>query len=449
MDDKLRREEEVSQETPTSSSGNEPGRTNAMMQPEVDAAMRSLPAHPPRGAFYAMTFRNFRLFFYGQTISVAGSWMQMVAQGWMVWRLTHSKAWLGVVSGANAIPFVLFSIWGGQIADKYPRRVILLWTQTAAMILAFVLAILASGRVVVPQAWQVAVLSGFAGLINAFTMPAQQAFVTDMVEDRAALSNAIALNSTRFNLARILGPMLAGIVLVRYGEATCFFINGVSFIAVIISLLMMKLPAFVPRKKETSLWEGFTYLGNHAGMLRTVILVSAASMFAWSCSTLYPAFADLYKVGETGFSRMMSANGVGALLAGLVLAWVGERIKREVLIYSGGGVFCLGLFALSYTFSYPLALALLVLTGFAMIIFGISSNTKVQTEAPDDLRGRIMAVYSLVFNGLMPAGSLIIGFLAQKFEIHQAVRIHAAIFGACLIATMFWSQYGKGEGATE
>ena len=125
MDDNLRREEEVSQETPTSSSGNEPGRTNAMMQPEVDAAMRSLPAHPPRGAFYAMTFRNFRLFFYGQTISVAGSWMQMVAQGWMVWRLTHSKAWLGVVSGANAIPFVLFSIWGGQIADKYPRRVIL------------------------------------------------------------------------------------------------------------------------------------------------------------------------------------------------------------------------------------------------------------------------------------------------------------------------------------
>ena len=429
--------EEASKETPASSFVTEPGRTNAMTQPEVDDAMRSMPAGgKPRGAFYAMTFYNFRLFFYGQTVSVAGSWMQIVAQQWLVWRLTHNKAWLGVVSGANAIPFVLFSIWGGQIADKYPRRTTLVITQIAAMVLAFGLAALASGRFTVPMAWEIAIISGLSGIVNAFTMPAQQAFVTDMVDERAALANAIALNSLRFNLARILGPMFAGIVLVKFGEAACFFINGLSFIAVIISLMMMKLPPFVASIKETSQWEGFGYLRTHGDALRTVLLVASASMFAWSCSTLYPAFADRYGVGETGFSRMMSANGVGAMLAGLALAWIGDRVKREALIFGGGGVFCIGLIALSYTFSYSLSLAILVLTGFAMIIFGISSNTKVQTEAPDALRGRIMAIYSLVFNGLMPAGSLIIGFLAQRMDIHIAVRIHACLFGACLIGAM-------------
>ncbi len=431
--------EEASEETPASSlPASEPGRTEAMTQPDVDQTMRSLPgAEAQHGAFYAMTFRNFRLFFYGQTVSVAGSWMQQVALQWMVWRLTESKAWLGIVGGANALPFVLFSLMGGQVADKYPRRTTMIWTQTASMLLAFGLALLASGKLLAPQAWEVAVISGLAGVINAFTMPAQQAFVTDMVEDRTALSNAIALNSLRFNLARILGPMLAGVVLVKFGEAACFLINGLSFIAVIVSLGMMKLPPFVPKAQNTSLWEGFRFLRSHRGMFRTVGLIAAGSMFAWSVSTLYPAFSARYGKGEAGFSAMMSANGLGAMGAGLMLAWAGERVKREVLIFGGAGAFCGGLFLLSSSYSYLATLGILVLTGFAMITFGIASNTKVQTEAPDELRGRIMAIYSLVFNGLMPAGSLLIGFLAQTFEIHQAVRIHASVFGACLLATLF------------
>ena len=191
-----------------------------------------------QGLFYALQFRNFRLFFYGQLISVAGTWMQDVAQKWLVWEVTHSPTWLGVVSGANAIPFVVFAVWGGQIADRYSRRQILIWTQATAMLLAFVLALLASSFSPVKlEAWHIVVISALSGVVNAFNMPAQQAFVTDMVEDRKALGQRhCALNSLRFNLARVLGPIMAGVVLVKLGSASCFFLNGLSFIAVIISL---------------------------------------------------------------------------------------------------------------------------------------------------------------------------------------------------------------------
>ena len=412
-----------------------------------DEVMQSIPAgdhYPRQGLFYALQFRNFRLFFVGQLISVAGTWMQDVAQKWLVWEVTKSPTWLGVVSGANAIPFVVFAVWGGQIADRRSRRAILVWTQTAAMLLAFVLALLASSfSPVAIRAWHIVLISGLSGVVNAFNMPAQQAFVTDMVEDRKALGNAIALNSLRFNLARVLGPILAGVILVKVGSAACFALNGLSFIAVIISLQMMTLPVFTPRPQSGSVFDGFRYIRSTPSVLRIILLIGASSVFTWPLSTLFPVFAEMFKVGSRGYSAMMAANGLGAAFAGLALAWVGTRVTSKVKVYGGAALFCVSLLFLSWAHLYYAALACLVLGGFAMIIFGISSQVKIQEEVPDELRGRVMAVYSLVFNGLFSIGGLEMGFLAEHLHPQGAVRINAVL---CLLITgalLAWSMADK------
>lgn len=417
-----------------------PARTHAMPQDEVDAAMDALPASRPRSAFYAFQFRNFRLFFYGQTISVIGTWMQTVAQNWLVWQLTKSAQWLGIVNGASALPYVLFAIWGGQLADRHPRRAILVWTQAMMMLLAFLLALLATNRWIPAQAWHIAVLAGLSSIVNAFNMPAQQAFVTDMVTKRDALSNAIALNSLRFNLARFIGPILAGFVLVKWNAAGCFFLNGVSYIAVIASLLLMRLPAFTPQSRSLSMWEGFRYIAENRSVLRIVSLVGVSAIFTWSLSTLFPVIAAQFHSGAQGYSGIMSANGIGAALGGLILAALADRFSRYWLIYGGTIVFCGAQLLLSVTSSYALALFILFLSGFAMIVFGISCNTKVQEDVPDALRGRVMAVYSLVFNGLFPIGGLEIGFLAQRYNAPIALRVNGTICLIITLAILAWSQ---------
>lgn len=414
-------------------------RTDAMTQREVDAAMSSVPGVVRRGPFYALSFRNFRLFFIGQIISVAGTWMQTVAQNWLVWQITHSAAWLGIVNGVSAIP-VLFTLWGGQLADRHSRRAILVWTQSLAMVLAFALAALATNRWGTVQAWHVTLIAGFSSLVNAFNMPAQQAFVTDIVEDRAALSNAIALNSLRFNIARFLGPILAGVVLAKSNAATCFFINGLSFLAVIASLLMMHLPKHERKQHSVSVWEGFTYIGSHRNVLRIVLLVGFGAILSWPVSTLFPVFAAQFHKGATGYSALMSANGIGAALGGLALAFFGEGVPRRVLVYGGASLFCVALLLLSFLPFYHAALLLLVLSGFAMILFGISSNTRVQEEVPDALRGRVMAVYTLVFNGLFPLGGLQIGFLAQRLGAVLAIRLSAGVCLLVTLALLAWSE---------
>ena len=406
-------------------------RTRGMTQEDADAAMRAIPANNFNGKigpFYAMTFPNYRLFFYGQLVSVAGTWMQDVAQKWLVWELTGSATWLGLVSGANAVPFVVFAVWGGQLADRYSRRAILVWTQTLAMLLAFVLMVLASHYSPVPlAAWHIVVISALSGIVNAFNMPAQQAFVTDMVDERAALSNAIALNAMRFNIARVLGPVLAGVALVRFGVVSCFALNGLSFIAVIISLLLMRLPAFVPREKSGSVFDGFRYIWATHNVLRIILLTGAASILLWPLSTLYPVFATQFHKGEGGFSAMMAANGLGAAFAALALAWVGSRVPTRLKVYGGSALFSVSLLLLAAAPFYYAALACLILSGFAMILFGISAQTKVQEDVPDALRGRVMAVYSLVFNGLFSVGGLEIGGLSERLGPRAAVSLNAVL----------------------
>jgi MFS family permease len=427
---------ELEPEPTPAANGNDAGISAA-----VGDAIASLPDNGRRGPFYAFRFRNFRLFFFGQIISVAGTWMQTVAQNWLVWQLTKSATWLGIVNGVSAIPVVLM-LWGGHLADRYSRRAILVWTQTLAMILAFVLAALATNRWVPVQAWHVAVLAALSSIVNAFNMPAQQAFVTDIVDDRAALSNAIALNSLRFNIARFLGPILAGYVLVRASVAACFFINGLSFIAVILSLLRMRLPKHRPHHVRTSLWEGFRYIRDHRNVLRIVLLVASGAILSWPVSTLYPVFAASFHTGAKGYSALMSANGIGAALGGLMLAILGDRLPRRALVYGGATLFCIALLLLSVAPHYGVALAMLVISGFAMILFGISSNTRVQEEVPDALRGRVMAVYSLVFNGLFPVGCLLIGTLAdpKRLGAPGAVRLNASLCLAITAGLWLWSR---------
>ncbi len=397
-------------------------------------------APPTIGPFYAFGFPNFRLFFVGQLISVAGSWMQGVAQQWLVFTLTHSAAWLGVVTGASAIPYVLFSMTGGQIADRHPRRMILVWTNTAAMILAFVLAALATNRWVLVQAWHIVVLAALSGIVNAFNMPAQQAFVKDMVEERHALANAIALNSLMFNMARFVGPVAAGIVLVKMGSAGCFFLNGLSFIAVIVSLMMMKLPPFHPIEEDRHIREAFHFIRENRTVLRTIGLVAGASLFAWSLSTLFPVFAARFHTGARGYTGLMAANGVGAALGGLGVAWFGHRFPRRTLLYGGCILLCASLWLFTFSPTYVIALVLLALVGFTMISFGINANTKVQEDVTNELRGRVMAVYSLVFMGLMPLGGLELGVLAEHAGSIAAVRINATACFIVALALLAWSR---------
>jgi MFS family permease len=420
-----------------------PHRTDAMTQGAVDAAIASAPAIRRRGPLYAFAFRNFRLFFFGQLISVAGTWMQTVAQQWLVWELTHKPLWLGIISGASAIPYIVFALHGGEVADRFPRRTVLVWTQVLAMLLAFVLALLASNRLIPIQPWHIALLAGLSGIVNAYNMPAQQAFVTDMVEERDALPNAIALNSLRFNLARFIGPVLAGVVLVRTNAAACFFLNGLSFLAVIVSLLMMRLPAFVRLKRTNSIWGGFTFIRNTPRVLRLVLLIGAGSIFAWSVSTLYPMLADQFHRGASGYSLLTGVNGIGAALGGVALTLLGDRLPRRYTVYGGAMLFCIALITLSFSRSFPLTLGILLWSGFAMIVFAISAQTRVQEEVPDELRGRVLAVYSLVFQGLMPLGSLEIGFLAGRLGSQEAIRANALICLVIAVSLFAWSQFSR------
>jgi predicted MFS family arabinose efflux permease len=277
-----------------------------------------------------------------------------------------------------------------------------------------------------------------------------------MVDERAAMSNAIALNSFRFNVARFAGPIFAGVVLVRFGAPTCFFINGLSYIAVVVSLLMMRLPHFERRVHDINVREGFVYIWRTRAVLRVTTLVGASSLFAWSVSTLFPMISSYYHRGESGYSAIMAVQGVGAALGAAMLAAYADRINRRTMVYGGALVFCTLLLAVSISPNFALALVLLGMAGFAMIVFGMSAQIRIQEEVPDDLRGRVLAVYSLVFQGLMPVGGIEMGFLAQRLRNDTLLWMHGAgaqiaIAGnaaCCLaitIALFTWSLSDRGR----
>ena len=387
-------------------------------------AISAVPGGPRRqrgsyARFGALRHRNFRLFWAGQLVSLVGTWMQTVAQSWLVLQLTNDPLWLGIVAAAQFTPVLIFGLFGGVIADQLPKRRTLVVTQTASMLLAFALsAIVASG---ITQVWHILVLAVLLGLTNAVDMPVRQSFVIEMV-GREDVANAVGLNSAVFNAARIVGPAVAGILIGAFGVATAFFINGVSFIAVIAGLLWMRdsellsgpvaiMPHSV-RGVVENLAEGVRYVRETRIVLLAVVVVGLVSTVAMNFNVLIPALArDVLDVGATGYGLLMAASGIGALTAALAIAVIGRPGPRLLV----GGALLLGVAEVAVAASrvFSVSIGLMFLAGLGSIAMAATANTLIQLAVPDRLRGRVMSVYTTVFAGSTPIGGLMAGGIAS------------------------------------
>ena len=368
-----------------------------------------------RATVRALRHRNFRLFFSGQLVSLIGTWMQTVALSWLVYRLTGSSALLGLVNFASQIPVFLLSPVGGVVADRHSRHRVVIATQTASMLLAFALAGLTLFKVI--TVWEIFVLSALLGVVNAFDIPARQAFIVEMTS-REDLINAIALNSSAFNGARIVGPAVAGILVAAVGEGWCFFANAVSYIAVIAGLLMMQVAPFQRRHSDISalrhVVEGFRWVAHTAPIRALLLLVGLVSLCGMPFSVLMPIFADrILHAGARGLGILMGISGGGALAGALILA--ARQTVRGLgrWIALSAGMFSVMVIAFAYSRSLWLSAALLIPIGFSVMIQMGSTNTLIQSMTPDHLRGRVLAAYSMMLMGMAPIGALIAGVLAE------------------------------------
>jgi len=389
-----------------------------------------------RDTVRSLKHRNFQLFFSGQLISLIGTWMQNVAQAWLVYRMTGSSLLLGIVSFAGQIPVFPLAPLAGMVADRLNRRKVVIATQTASMILALVLAFLTlTNRVTV---WEVVVLAALMGVVNSFDIPARQSFLVEMV-GREDLMNAIALNSSMFNGARIIGPAIAGILVASIGEGWCFFANGVSYIAVIIGLFMMRIPARRAQRELASalehIAEGFRFVRQTAPIRAILLLLGLVSLVAMPYTVLMPIFAARVLHGDARTLGVLgAATGIGALGGALTLA--ARRnvtgLGRWVAIACGSCGVGLILFSLSRW--YFLSVILLLPVGFAMMTQMGASNTLVQSMVPDRLRGRTMAIYSMMFMGMAPLGALLSGAVADRVGAQWTVGMGGALTVAGAIA---------------
>lgn len=393
---------------------------------------RLLSSARQRGAitFAALRHHNYRLWFFGQMFSLMGTWMQSVAQGWVVYELTGSKFFLGLITFSGSIPTIFLMIPAGALADRVSKRSILLVTQTAMMLQAIVLATLALTGML--QAWHVAILAFFLGLANSFDAPTRQSLTVEMVEDRADLMSAIAMNSMMFNVARIVGPAVGGILLALLGPAWCFYLNALSFLAVLVALLRMRFPSDKPTLRAEPLGRqvltGLRYIRGHV-LVRTIIaLVGFSSLFGFFYGVLLPAFAaDTLQVGEAGLGYLQAAIGVGAIGGSLTVAALGRSRYKGIVLTAGSIIFPIAAIVFAHARSFPLALAGLAVAGFGFVTQNASSNTLVQSIVPDELRGRVMGVYTLMFFGTSPLASLMAGSLAQALSPAWAVTIGSSL----------------------
>lgn len=377
----------------------------------------------------ALRHHNYRLFFGGQFFSLVGTWMQSVAQAWLIYRLTDSAVLLGLTSFFGQVPIFLFAPIGGTVADSIDRRRILVATQIGSMLLALTLAAITFAGVV--EVWHVFALAALLGVANAFDIPARQSFVVEMV-GKEDLSNAIALNSSMFNGARIVGPAIAGLLVAAVGEAWCFLLNGVSYVAVVVGLLMMRMAPREPAPRRGSAFsrtvEGFAYVAKTAPIRGILMLLGLVSLVGMPYAVLMPIFADrILGGGAQGLGILMGASGIGALAAALTLA--GRRtvhgLGRWVAISSI--CFGVGLILFANSRAFWLSAAILAPTGFAVMIQMASSNTLVQSMVPDELRGRVMAVYSMIFMGMAPLGAFLAGLLAERIGAPETLTIGGVI----------------------
>jgi len=376
----------------------------------------------------ALRHRNYQLFFIGQLISLIGTWMDQVAESWLVYRLTGSALLLGTVAFAGQIPVFLLAPLGGTIADRHSRRNVLVITQSCQMVIALALAALTLTHVI--TVWEIMLLATFGGVVNAFDIPARQAFVVDMVS-RQDLVNAIALNSSMFNGARVIGPAAAGIVVAAIGEGWCFFANGISFIAVIVCLLIMTIDrprASIRGSPLQNVMEGFKFVGGTGPIRALMLLLGLVSFTAMPYAVLMPLFADkLLHGGPKALGILMGCSGAGALCGAVTLA-MRKSIKglgRWVAVACSS--FGVALILFSFSRTLWLSAVLLVPVGFFVMIQMASSNTLIQSMVPDHLRGRVMAVYSMMFMGMAPFGALSAGSIAHNIGAPWTVAIGGII----------------------
>jgi len=389
--------------------------------------------------FRSFQYRNFRLFFGGQSISLIGTWIQRIATPWLVYHLTGSALLLGVVGFAGQIPTFIIAPFAGVLTDRWNKYYILIGTQIAAMLQAFILAILyLSGHI---QVWHIVVLSVFLGCINAFDVPARQSFVIEMVDKKEELGNAIALNSSMVNGARLIGPSIAGLLIAFMGEGICFMLNAISYLFVIASLLFMKVKPRITKKKDVAvlkqLKEGFVYAFGFAPIKYILILLAMVSFMGMPYTVLMPVFAkEILHGGAHTFGFLMAASGVGALSGALYLASRKNVIGLSKIIPIAAFTFGIGLIAFSLSRFFLLSLVLLSIAGLGMMIQIAASNTILQTIVDDDKRGRVMSFYTMAFMGSAPFGSLFAGSMTSIIGAPNTILVGGitCIIGAAIFA---------------
>ena len=405
----------------------------------VPVSISDAASHTRFPMFRALRHRNYRYYFLGQIISLSGSWLQTIAQGWLVFELTHSAFWLGFVGFLNFLPLSFFSLIGGSLADRFSKQKLLLALQIPALLLALIFAILIWTNTIT-VAWICGLAVSF-GMVNAFDIPARQAFAIELV-GKDDLPNALALNSATFNTARLLGPAIGGIIIATLGAGWCLFINSVSYLAAIWALAAMRfekmpLRKTMPKPLGNSIREILLYVRRTPRVYGLLMLVSVMTIFGWSFWILIPAFAAQLRSGSAvELGKLMSAGGFGALGSALLVAAVNHRVSSWRLLFAGVVIFVTGVAVFALAKNFHLALLAIAVAGFGIILFYINANSSLQRRVPNHLRGRMMGVYAFSFGGLSPVGNLLIGFVAEKFGAPLAVLGGAGICAVMAIIVL-------------
>lgn len=396
----------------------------------------------------AFQHRNYRLFFIGQLVSLVGTWMQQVAQAWLVLQLTGDPIWLGVVATAQFLPVMVLGLFAGVAADALPKRQVLLAAQVAMMALAFVLAALVITDVV--EVWMIVLLAFLLGIANAVDMPVRQSFAVELV-GREHVGNAVALNSAMFNGARIVGPAAAGLAIGAFGVAAAFMINGLSFLAVIVGLWLidsaeLQLPPRIDRPTTVravmrNLGEGLDYVRQTPVVLLAVVVVGTVATVGMNWTVLMPAFAqDELLSDAAGFGFLMAASGIGSLLAALRLVFGGR--PQPMRLATGALILGVASVALAVSRVFPLSIGLMVIVGFGAILMAATGNTTIQLAVPDHLRGRVMSVYTTVFSASVPIGGLAMGAIASGFGTGVAIGLGGVLTVVVGLGALAWGRRG-------
>jgi MFS family permease len=394
--------------------------------------------------FSALYTRDFRLFWFGQIISLSGTWMHSVAQSWLVYSMTKSPLYLGLIASLSSLPILLFTLIGGSVADRYPKRRILIITQVLSIIPAFILGVLTYSNLV--TIWQVGVIAVFFGTVNAFDIPARQSFLAEVVV-RGDITNAIALNSAAFNGARIIGPLVAGFIIANFSMPACFFLNAVSFVPVVFALAKIKAGRTAKSSGKgfiEGIGEGWKFVVRDKPVLYIMSLIAIFSLFGIPYITLLPVLADqILNAGVKGLSFLISSAGLGSFMAAMIIAFKGEIRSKRMYIPVSAVMFSVAIMAISLSDNFYIAMFLIFFAGWGIVSFLAVSNSFIQQAVPDALRGRVMSLYTLVFLGFAPLGNSAIGFAAHYFGTLQSLRVFAAIciFSSIIFLVLFGKSY--------